>query len=196
MSVGTFGSYVMAVERVERRLREVTAALDAAGVGYAVIGGNAVAAWVSTVDPGATRATKDVGLLVHRDDEPDVSAVMASLGFERKDLRRVLLFIDPEEPAQSSGVHLIWAEELIRPSYHTPAPAADEAVRLRDGFRVLDLPALVRMKLESFRPVDQTHIGDLLSVGLIDDRVRTSLPEVLRERLAQVEAGSWGWEHE
>ena len=37
-----FRDYVMAVDRVEKRLRKVTAALDAAGVKYTVIGGNAV----------------------------------------------------------------------------------------------------------------------------------------------------------
>lgn len=61
----------MAVERVQQRLRKVTAALDAAG---AVVGGNAVAAWVGRVDPGATRATKDVDILVRRADAPRASA--------------------------------------------------------------------------------------------------------------------------
>ncbi len=43
----------MAVERVEQRLRKVTAALNDADVPYGVIGGNAVAAWVAKADPGA-----------------------------------------------------------------------------------------------------------------------------------------------
>lgn len=37
----SFRSHVMAVNRVEQRLRKVSAALDRAGVAYAVIGGNA-----------------------------------------------------------------------------------------------------------------------------------------------------------
>src|SRR4051812_33791529 len=107
----------MAMERVERRLRQVSAALDAACISYAVCGGNAVAAWVSRVDPAATRATKDVDLLVRRGDEPDIARVMQSLGFERRDLRRMVLYIDPEEPSTKSGVHLVWADTLIRPTY-------------------------------------------------------------------------------
>jgi hypothetical protein len=43
---------VLAVEKVRDRLQRSTAALEAAKVPYAVIGGNAVAAWVSTVDRG------------------------------------------------------------------------------------------------------------------------------------------------
>ncbi len=36
---------------------------------------------------------------------------------------------------------------------------------------LLDLPALVRMKLTSYRDIDRVHVADLLSVGLIDDAV-------------------------
>ncbi len=44
---------VLAVEKVRERLQRSTQALETAGIPYAVIGGNAVAAWVSKVDPGA-----------------------------------------------------------------------------------------------------------------------------------------------
>lgn len=177
----------MAVERVERRLRLVTGALDAAGVAYAVIGGNAVAAWVGRVDPSATRATKDVDLLVRRADIDRINAVMASLGFLREDLRRLVLFLDPEEPSKRSGVHLVWAGEKVRPSYSSPAPEVTESARDPEGFVVLDLPALVRMKLTSFRPIDQAHVQDMLSVGLIDEKVRRSLPTALTARLNALE---------
>ena len=50
---------VTAVEKVRDRLRRTAQALDAAGVPYAVIGGNAVAAWVSEVDEAAVRNTQD-----------------------------------------------------------------------------------------------------------------------------------------
>ncbi|MEW6253116.1 MAG: hypothetical protein AB1716_20960 [Planctomycetota bacterium] len=65
MSLDTsYSAFVMAMERVEQRLRTVTAALDAARIPYAVIGGNAVATWVAQVDPAATRTTKAVDLLI------------------------------------------------------------------------------------------------------------------------------------
>jgi hypothetical protein len=59
---------VTAVERVRDRLRRATAALEAAGVPYAVAGGNAVAAWVATIDPAAVRNTQDVDILLRRAD--------------------------------------------------------------------------------------------------------------------------------
>lgn len=183
-----FSAHIMAIERVQQRLRKVTAALDAAGVLYAVVGGNAVASWVGRVDQGATRATKDVDILVRRSDTPRVTAAITALGFSREDLRDIVLFVDPEEPSKKSGVHLVWAGERIRPSYTVLSPGVEEAVRDPDGFLVIGLAALVRMKLTSFRDVDRVHVADMLSVGLIDDAVRASLPEELVVRLLQVES--------
>lgn len=178
----------MAVDRVEQRLRKVTAALDAAGIAYAVVGGNAVAAWVARADPAATRATKDVDLLVRRGDDARISEVMAGLGYTRQDLRRLVLYIDPDEPSRRSGVHLVWAGERVRPSYDIETPSVDEAVIDPDGFRVLDLPALVRMKLTSFRDIDRVHVADLMAVGLVTEQVIASLPASLQRRAAEVRA--------
>jgi len=177
----------MAVDRVERRLREVTASLDRARIPYAVIGGNAVAAWVGRVDPGATRATRDVHLLVRREDVERISELMGSLGFQRHDLRRLVLFQHRDDPGKREGVHLVWSGERVRPSYGAPAPTVEESTRDPEGFRVLELAALVRMKLTSFRPIDQVHLADMVGVGLIDDEVRAALPEPLRERLDSIE---------
>ena len=51
------GSKVLAagqadVAKVRERLLRATAALNQAGIPYAVVGGNAVASWVATVDEG------------------------------------------------------------------------------------------------------------------------------------------------
>ena len=54
-----------AVEKVKRRLERVAAAaLDVADVCYAVMGGNAVAAWVSRVDEATVRNTRGVDILL------------------------------------------------------------------------------------------------------------------------------------
>jgi hypothetical protein len=72
---------VLAVEKVRERLRRAAGVLDAAGIPYAVIGGNAVAAWVSKVDPGAARNTVDVDLMINRSDLPAVTKALESAGF-------------------------------------------------------------------------------------------------------------------
>ena len=62
----TLERMVRAVERVKEQLSKATRALEAGGVPYAVIGGNAVAAWVAQVDEGAVRTTRDVDVLIRR----------------------------------------------------------------------------------------------------------------------------------
>jgi hypothetical protein len=184
--VASFSAHVMAVDRVEQRLKRVAAALDAAGIPYAVVGGNAVASWVGRVDPSATRATKDVDLLVKRADIDRITSALTGAGLRREDLRDLVLFVDPAEPSRRAGIHLVWAGERVRPSYTVPAPTVEESVRDPEGFRVLDLAALVRMKLTSFRDIDRVHIADLLSVGLIDAKIEGALPAELKRRLDEV----------
>lgn len=181
----------MAVQRVEDRLKRVTAALNEAKVRYAVIGGNAVAVWVGKKDPSATRSTVDVDLLINQSDLTAVTHVFSALGFGRHDLRRLILFTDPDEPSRRSGVHLVWAGQKVLPSYAHPTPTLDEAIYDPQlGFWVLDLVPLLRMKLTSFRDIDRAHVNDMLGVKLIDDRVRAALPPDLLERLRTVEAAA------
>ena len=59
------------------------AALDAAGVPHAVVGGNAVAVWVGTIDEGAIRNTRDVDLLIRRADLPRGTVALEQAGFVR-----------------------------------------------------------------------------------------------------------------
>ncbi|MBK9126992.1 MAG: hypothetical protein IPM13_04240 [Phycisphaerales bacterium] len=68
------------------------------------------------------------------------------------------------------------------------APGVDEVTRSLAPFAVLDLAALVRMKLTSLRDIDRVHVADLLRVGLITDKVRARLPTDLLVRLSDVES--------
>lgn len=70
-----------AVDRVRDRLLRAARALAAADVPYAVAGGNAVAAWVATVDEGAVRNTRDVVLLMRRADLERATVAMEAAGF-------------------------------------------------------------------------------------------------------------------
>jgi hypothetical protein len=54
-----------AVEKVKQRSRRVTRALNAAGIPYAVIGGNAVQHWVAQVDESVVRNTRDVDIILN-----------------------------------------------------------------------------------------------------------------------------------
>ena len=65
-----------AAEAVRERMRRAAAALGGAGVPYAVIGGNAVAEWVGSVDEAAVRNTRDVDILLRRADFPAAKAAL------------------------------------------------------------------------------------------------------------------------
>jgi len=176
----------MAIERVEKQLREFTSALDAAGIPYAVIGGNAVAAWVSTIDPDATRATKDVDILVRRGDMTRIAAAVKSLGLEQEEVLGVPMFVERDDPSPKRAVHLIYADEPLQERNPRPAPSVSDSQRSKQGYLVINLPELVRMKLEAFRLRDQTHLIDMLSIGLIDGTWATILPTELQTRFQQV----------
>src|SRR5580700_6278848 len=105
-----------AVERVHDRLKRATAALEAAGVAYAVIGGNAVAAWVATVDPSAVRNTQDVDILLRRGDLDAAARALAAAGFVRANVSGVEMFLDGPDAGPKDAVHVILAGEKVRPT--------------------------------------------------------------------------------
>jgi len=171
-----------AVTNVRERLLRATQALNEAGVPYAVVGGNAVASWVATVDEGAVRNTRDVDILVRRTDLPAVSAALEKAGFVAGTLLDVVMFRDSEQGKPSEAVHLLFAGEKTRPDHLLPAPEI-ETVDDASNFRVLKLDSLVLMKLMSNRRKDQVHIDDLIGVGLIDATWLAMLPPELATRL-------------
>src|SRR5437899_738216 len=113
---------VLAVEKVRERLRRATAALDGAGIPYAVIGGNAVAAWISKVDPGAARNTVDVDLMLNRKDLDAAKDALSKAGFVHHELLGVNMFLDGPDGRPRDAVHILFAGEKVRPHYASPAP--------------------------------------------------------------------------
>src|SRR5262249_56146663 len=96
------------VEKVRERLLRATAALEKAGVPYAVVGGNAVAAWVSSVDEAAVRNTQDVDLLLRRADLDAAKAALASVGFVRRHAAGIDLFLDGPKAKDRDAVHVVF----------------------------------------------------------------------------------------
>jgi len=177
----------MAAEKVTDRCRRFAAALDAANIPYAVIGGNAVAAWVGSVDEEAVRNTKDVDVLLRRSDLPAVIRAAAAAGFVHSTVHADLIhvFLDGPTASVKSAVHVIFASETVAPGDPVPAPDVTESY---DGFdfRVLSLEALVRMKLTANRDRDRTHLRDMLDIGLIDATWTARLPPALAARLQAI----------
>ncbi len=174
-----------AVAKVRERLLRATAALNRAGVPYAVVGGNAVASWVATVDEGAVRNTRDIDLLVRRSDLPAITTALEQAGFVADELLDVVMFRDGPEGKPSEAVHLLFAGEKVRPDHPLPAPEIQTVEDLAN-FHVIALESLVSMKLMSNRDKDRTHLRDMIGVRLIDASWLTKLPPELAGRLKQI----------
>ena len=171
-----------AVEKVRQRLLRTASILEQAGVPYAVVGGNAVAAWVSRVDEAAVRNTQDVDILIRREDLPAAIDAMSKEGFIYRHVAGIDMFLDGPQAKARDAVHLVFAGEKVRPEYLLPTPDVLESEATAAG-RILALESLVTMKLTSFRRKDQMHLLDLLEVGLIDASWRQRLPAALAARL-------------
>lgn len=176
---------IRAVEKVRERLHRAAAALEAAQVPYAVVGGNAVAAWVSRVDEAAVRNTQDVDILLRRNDLDRAKAALATAGFVHRHAAGMDMFLDGKDAKARDAVHVVFAVEKVRSEYLLPAPDVDENDS-SGGFRVLTLQALVRMKLTSNRRKDQVHVLDLIDVGLVDASWLPRFPPELATRLQQL----------
>ncbi len=181
---------IAAVDAVRERASRIATVLERAGIKHAVIGGNAIAAWVARVDVEAVRNTKDVDLLVRREDFERVIEAAQSVGFVYQKVSGVDLFLDGLNGSVRSAIHIVFAREKIRADYLLPAPDVTES-EAGPGFTVAALDALVRMKLTSFRLKDKVHLLDLLEVGLIDeswcDRFLPELGTRLRELIESME---------
>jgi hypothetical protein len=178
--------YRMALEDVTQRMERITRCLNEACVPYALVGGQAVALWVATVDPAGVRTTKNVDLLVNRSDLPAARAAAKSVAMDYFETMGVGMFIDREAPNPRHGVHLVWAGEKVRPHEPVPAPTLEDRETLPGGHHVVSLRKLVEMKLTAFRDQDRVHVRDMMDVGLIDDAVINRLPLELAERLSQL----------
>jgi hypothetical protein len=176
---------IRAVEKVRERLMRATAALESAGIPYAVAGGNAVAAWVSRVDEAAVRYTQDVDILIRREDLERVKEALAAAGFVYRHAKSIDMFLDGPDAKARDAVHIVFAGEKVRPEYSASAPAIEES-QVDAAFRVLSLDAIVRMKLTSFRDKDRTHVRDMIDVGLVDASWLDRLPAELAPRLKEL----------
>lgn len=173
---------IRAVEKVRERLRRAVAALEAAGIPYAVAGGNAVAAWVSRIDEAAVRNTQDVDILLRRSDLPAATETLNKAGFVYRHAKGLDMFLDGPNARARDAVHIVFASEKVKSESLMASPDISES-EVTDAFRLVTLEALVRMKLTAFRDKDRTHLRDLIDVGLLDTTWVNRLPPELALRL-------------
>ncbi len=173
---------VSAVEKVKERLLRAAAALEKDAIPYAVVGGNAVAAWVTRVDIAAVRYTQDVDILLRREDLSAAIAALAKAGFVFRHVAGMDIFLDGPNASVRDAVHVVFAGEKVRPHEAASNPDVSES-EPGDRYQVISLEALVQIKLTAFRIKDKMHLIDLRDIGLIDTSWAERYPPELAERL-------------
>lgn len=174
-----------AVDQVQKRLERTIQVLNESKVPYVVVGGNAVRAWVSQADEAAVRNTRDVDILLNREDRERAIQAMERAGFVFRVVKGIPMFLDGPTAKPRDAVHVLYANNRIRPSDVVETPGVDSAVLFGD-MRVVNLKSLVTMKLNSNRDKDRMHLRDLIDVGLVDESFCNDLPEELRTRLRTI----------
>lgn len=180
---GLWERYTMALDAVTERLERITKALEEAGVPYALVGGQAVALWVATKDPAAVRTTKDVDILLRKEDLPRARAAALTVDMDYLEVISVGMFLDRSNPNPRHAVHLVWAGEKVKVDDFVATPDIDQRLALEPGKQVVTLSGLVAMKLMANRDQDRLHLRDMIGVGLIGRELLKELPVELSSRL-------------
>ena len=176
---------VRAVEKVKQRLLRTSAILTKAEIPFAVVGGNAVAAWVSRVDEAAVRNTQDVDILIRREDLDRVKEAMEAEGFVYGQSMSADFFLDGPDGKIRDAVHLLFAVESVKVNDPIKTPDVLQVDNTGE-FPIVALEALVAMKLVAFRRKDQVHLLDMIEIELIDATWPARYPEILGDRLQQL----------
>jgi len=167
------------VEQLFDRIQQLHQLLTAAGIPYRIVGGMAVFIHVSERDPLRARLTSDVDAALDRRNLPVVIEAAQKVGWVYRHVAGVDILVEAAQPRARSAVHLFVLDEKV---------PASPAVETREGILLAPVADLVKMKLTSYRLKDRVHIQDLDGVGLISAEMETGLPEVLRQRLAEIRA--------
>jgi hypothetical protein len=175
------------IDDVKRRLERVVMALAKFGVRYAVAGESAVAAWVSRADESAVRNTRDVDILLRREDAEKAPEALEAAGFVHRRIASLGkagamdVFLNDPDAKVRDAVHVLWAGEKPVQDAIENTPELHET-EVGEGFSLVPLQDLVRLKLISFRYKDSMHLRDLLSVGLIDHNWSERFPSEFAAR--------------
>jgi hypothetical protein len=124
-------------------------------------------------------------ILLRRDDLDSARRALESAGFIYRRAAGMDLFLDGPTAKARDAVHVIFANEKVRPEEFLANPDVTNS-EPAERFRVLSLQALVQIKLTAFRDKDRVHLRDLIDVGLIDSTWLGKVPVELQGRLQEL----------
>lgn len=123
--------------------------------------------------------------MIRRTDFDAAKKALEGAGFVYRRAAGIDLFLDGANANPRDAVHVIFSGEMMRAGEPAPNPDVSECVDV-GSFLVLNLEALVRIKLTAFRDKDRVHVRDLIDVGLVDPSWVAKLPAALSVRLQQL----------
>ena len=95
------------------------------------------------------------------------------------------VFLDAPAAKVRDAVHIFWAGENAVPDAIEPTPEL-RVTEKAEGFDLIPLGDLLRMKLTSFRDKNRMRLRDLASVGLVDESWLPRFPAALAGRLRAI----------
>jgi len=169
-------------------LHKIAGVLLEEAIPYELIGGLAVLVHVEEANPEHTTLTRDVDLMIRREDLERVKEAAAREGFRFRHTAGVDMLLYGDTNSARNAVHLIFSMEKVRPNQAVPNPSIAPEKKLIQGGEVMVIPVadLVLMKLSSFRLKDQVHIKSMDAAGLITAEIESTLPAGLSARLQHV----------
>jgi hypothetical protein len=166
-------------------LDRITTVLNEAGIAFEVIGGVAVNAHIFADHRSRTFVTRDIDILIRREDLPTLTVAAEASGYSCRKIVGGFMLLKPGQ-SPSEAVHLIFCGERSKSTQPTIHPEIHPEQKHLFGITIPVAPLfdLVTMKLNSFRPKDLVHLEILDEAGLITTDLECDLPTILRERLA------------
>lgn len=168
-------------------LEKIATTLRDAGASFEIVDGVAVNAHILPLHRSRSFVTRDIDVLIDRNDLERAARAAEPLGYRAKKMMGGYTLIRPEQEL-AEAVHLLFAGEKSKSTQPLPHPSLRPERRDFLGIAVPLTPLrdLLQMKLTSFRPKDLVHLEILDEAGLITAALEEYLPTVLRERLSEV----------
>jgi len=169
-------------------LRELSIPLEQAGVPHELVGGLAVFLHVENADSTHSSLTRDIDIMIRREDLTRVVAIAEDYGFRFRHSAGIDMLLFGETNSARNAIHLLYTGEKVKATqldYHPGINPVRAGLHGQD-FWVIPVLDLVRMKLSSYRDKDRVHVRGMDAAGLITEDIERGLSVELLSRLRNV----------
>ena len=169
-------------------LQKLSLLLDHTGIPHKLVGGLDVFLHVENADSTHSSLTRDIDIMIRRDDLPRVVSIAEQFGFRYRHSAGLDMLLYGESNSARNAVHLLFAGERVKQTQLEAHPAIRPVRAGLHGqdFLVVPVVALVSMKLSSCRDKDRLHVRGMDAAGLISKEVEHGLSEDMQSRLRHI----------